>query len=276
MKHSTRTKSRVHLIVGGYPSGASAGHDMDYARLRLLRTLYEDGRFSTTVGSDFSELHRWLEGTDLLVTYVAGPYPDNAENECLRGWLENGGRWLAFHGTSGGKAARIGGDRRRRSMVKTPHHETLGGFFLNHPPVRRFRVDVAPSTHPVVRGLPASFEVEDELYLLELLDPGASEVLLTTELPEDPSPPGFGFSYEADSALLSDGRTRVLAFSKKTGEGEVVYVALGHCHSPASNVQPFVDESVAADGATPLLFRGPWETDAFERILANGCDWAVG
>ena len=182
MKHEGEPRYRAHLISGGYPAGASAGHDMDYARLRLLEALYEDSRFSTTVSSDFSDLGRWLDGADLLVTYVAGPYPDEPQNDCLRDWLDSGGRWLALHGTSGGKAASIDGDRRRRAMVKTSHHETLGGFFLNHPPVRRFLVDVAESDHPLVRGLPQTFEVEDELYLVELQDPPATEILLTTEL----------------------------------------------------------------------------------------------
>ena len=30
---------RAHLITGGFPPGAPAGHDRDYARLQLLRRL---------------------------------------------------------------------------------------------------------------------------------------------------------------------------------------------------------------------------------------------
>ena len=65
--------------------------------------------------------------------------------------------------------------------------------------------------------------------------------------------------YEKDTALQADGRTRVLGFSKKVGRGEVVYIALGHCHSASNNVQPFVDESLAevfvseADGVRVVL-----------------------
>ena len=33
--------TRVHLITGGFPPGSPAGHDMDYARLRLLQLLKE-------------------------------------------------------------------------------------------------------------------------------------------------------------------------------------------------------------------------------------------
>ena len=57
---------RAHVVVGGYPVGASAGHDMGYARLRLLELLYEDGRFATTVAGDFTDLDRWLDGSELL------------------------------------------------------------------------------------------------------------------------------------------------------------------------------------------------------------------
>ncbi|GIT39107.1 MAG: hypothetical protein Ct9H300mP8_03030 [Gammaproteobacteria bacterium] len=89
--------------------------------------------------------------------------------------------------------------------------------------------------------------------------------LLTTELPEDPSPDGFGFSYEEDTSLQADGRTRVLGYTRALGSGEVAYIALGHCHSPTTNSQPMVDESVERDGASPPVFRGVWE----QRVTNN-------
>jgi hypothetical protein len=100
-------------------------------------------------------------------------------------------------------------------------------------------------------------------------------VLLTTELDEDPSPQGFGFHYDEDTSPLEDGRTRALGFVKPFGAGEVAYVALGHCHSPSTNGQPFVDPSVDMDGKTPLLFRGPWESPCFEALLRNGIAWGI-
>jgi hypothetical protein len=283
--------ARVHLVVGGFPPGEPAGHDMDYARLRLLELLAADADrganlatdaiadVRTTVAGDFTDLDRWLDRSRLLVTYVAGPFPDEAQNRHLRRWLENGGRWLALHGTSGGKAARVQpeGDHGlpQRMMVKLDHHETLGSFFLNHPPLRRFRVDVTHG-HPLAEGLPTSFEVDDELYLLEILEPATTQVLLTTELPVDPSPPRFGFAYPADTALQPDRRTRVLGYTRAVGQGAVAYLALGHCHSPGSNVQPFVDASVAADGRTPPTFHGSWEEPVFRTLVTNALRWGVG
>ena len=267
---------RVHVISGGFPVGSPAGHDMDYARLRLLQLLHERPNVTASVSGDFTDIDKWLPGCQLLMTYVAGPFPNEAQNSFLRQWLEDGGRWLGLHGTSGGKAAPVGDDRRVRKMVKADHHTTLGGFFLNHPPLRKFRVDVVNQQHTLTRGLPASFEVMDELYLIELQEPAASDILLTTELAKDPSPPGFGFVYDEDTALQADGKTRVLGFSRALGRGGVAYIALGHCHSTTSNMQPFVDASVDAGRATPQVFRGSWATQPFEQLLRNGIEWGCG
>jgi len=263
---------RAHLIVGGFPPGSTAAHDMDFARRELLSRLGERSELVTTVSSDFSELGKWLQDAQFLITYVAGPFPDDEQHGVLTEWLENGGRWLGLHGTSGGKAARVEGSHRRR-MVKLAHHETLGCFFLNHPPLRRFDVNVVDSSHPITAGLPKRFEVSDELYLIEIT--GDCHVLLTTELPVDPSPEGFGFVYAKDTSLQADGKTRVLGYTKAVGNGEVAYIALGHCHSPASNWQTLVDTSVDPEGTAPRTFRGVWENGVFTRLIDNAIRWGL-
>src|SRR5262249_47787890 len=154
------------VITGGFPLGSPAGHDMDYARLRILQLLQEHSHVLTTVSNDFTDIAKWLPDIRLLITYVAGPFPNEEQNQLIRQWLEAGGHWFALHGTSGGKAVAVGEQRRTRMMVKGSHHATLGGFFLNHPPVRKFQVAVVNREHPLTRGLPASFEVTDELYLI--------------------------------------------------------------------------------------------------------------
>ena len=49
---------RVHLIAGGFPVGSPAGHDMDYARLRILQLLQENTNVSTTVTNDFTDIEK--------------------------------------------------------------------------------------------------------------------------------------------------------------------------------------------------------------------------
>jgi len=55
----------------------------------------------------------------------------------------------------------------------------------------------------------------------------------------------------------------------------VTYIALGHCHNPTDNVQRSVDLSVDREGTTPLTFRVPWETPAFQTLVRNAINWGM-
>jgi hypothetical protein len=91
---SDKQPSRAHLIAGGFPPGAHAGHDHDYARLRLLALLSEQN-VAASVANDFADVEKWLPVSRLLITYVAGPYPNAAQCSAMREWIEAGGHWLA-------------------------------------------------------------------------------------------------------------------------------------------------------------------------------------
>jgi len=106
----------AHLIAGGFPPGSMGGHDHDYARLRLLGLLAERD-IPASVANDFADVEKWLPTSRLLITYVAGPYPDAAQSRAIRDWLEVGGHWLGLHGTSGGKAERVEGMRTTKDQA---------------------------------------------------------------------------------------------------------------------------------------------------------------
>jgi len=261
-----KTPRRAHLIAGGFPPGSSAGHDHDHARLRLLGLLAEQD-VQASVANDFADIEKWLPVTRLLVTYVAGPYPDAAQCGAMRTWMEAGGQWLALHGTSGGRAQKVEGVRQRRT-VKTEHHALLGSFFLTHPPLCKFRVDVKDTDHPLTKGLSGSFEVEDEPYFIELQDPGSSRILLTADYGPNAVSPVVGPLYGSDTSLQPDGKTRVLGYTREVGKGGVTYFALGHCHNPASRAG-------RTDADSQPTFRGSWETDAFNTLLRNAIAWGT-
>jgi len=260
---------RAHLIAGGFPPGSQGGHDHDYARLKLLGLLAEQN-IPASVANDFADVEKWLPATRLLITYVAGPYPDAAQTRAIRSWLEAGGHWLALHGTSGGRAQRVEGQRMRRT-VKTEHHALLGSFFLTHPPIREFRVDVTDANSPLTEGLGSSFVVEDEPYFIELQDPAAAHILLTAEYGPSAAAATAGL-YPSDTSLQADGKTRIIGYTRAVGEGGVTYVALGHCHNPA--IRAARANHDPAD-TTPPTFHGPWETDAFVTLLRNAVAWGV-
>jgi type 1 glutamine amidotransferase len=260
---------RAHLITGGFPPGSSAGHDHDFARLRLLQLLAEQ-EVAASVANDFADIEKWLPISQLLITYVAGPYPDAAQCRSIQDWLQAGGQWLGLHGTSGGRAERVEGVRQRRT-VKTEHHAVLGSYFLTHPPICKIRVDVSAPDHPLTRGLGRAFEVEDEPYFIELQDPGSTQILLTADYGPAAISPSIGTLYASDTSLQPDGRTRVLGYTRAVGNGGVTYFALGHCHSPANRAGRSADPT----DPTPPIFRGSWEAEAFTTLLRNTIAWGT-
>ncbi|MGC2415571.1 MAG: ThuA domain-containing protein [Stellaceae bacterium] len=267
----TATNSaHAHLIAGGFPPGSMSGHDHDYARLRLLGLLAEKD-IPASVANDFADVEKWLPLSQLLITYVAGPYPDRAQSGAIRRWLEAGGHWLALHGTSGGRAERVEGMRNRRT-VTTEHHALLGSRFLTHPPICKIRVDVRAGDSPLTRGLGPSFEVEDEPYFIELQDPASTHILLTADYGASGVWPAVGALYGSDTSLQPDGKTRVIGYTSAVGEGGVTYVALGHCHNPAIHAA----RAASPGDTTPPTFHGSWEVPAFNTLLRNAIAWGVG
>ena len=260
---------RAHLIAGGFPPGSSAGHDHYYARLRLLGLLGEQD-VPSSVASDFEDLEKWLPVSQLLITYVAGPYPNAVQCRALKSWLEAGGHWLGLHGTSGGRAERVEGVRQRRT-VKTEHHALLGSYFLTHPPIRKIRVQVSLVDHPITQGIGTSFDIEDEPYFIELQDPASTRILLTADYGPSATSPSIGTLYPSDTSLQPDGKTRVLGYTSEVGRGGVTYLALGHCHNSTSRSARGVDPA----DTTPATFRGPWQTDAFITLVRNAIAWSA-
>ncbi len=57
--------ARAHVICGGFPPGQPAGHDHDYARLRLLELLGEQ-EIKASTANDFIDVERWLPISRLL------------------------------------------------------------------------------------------------------------------------------------------------------------------------------------------------------------------
>src|SRR5438552_4106483 len=253
----------MQLVRDGTPVSTlrSVGSNTTSAPSARLTGLLAERGVAASVANDFADVEKWLPVSRLLITYVAGPYPDGSQCRAIERWLAAGGRWLGLHGTSGGRAERVEGSRQRRT-VKTEHHALLGSYFLTHPPICKIHVEVSGRDPVLTRGLGGSFDVEDEPYFIELQDPGSTRVLLTADYGPDATSPTIGTLYPSDTSLLADGKTRVLGYTREVGRGGVAYFALGHCHNPAIRGSRVVDPT----DTTPLTFRGSWETDAFTML----------
>jgi hypothetical protein len=121
-------------------------------------------------------------------------------------------------------------------------------------------------------GVGSSFEVEDEPYFIELQDPASTQILLTADYGPAAVSSAFGTLYPSDTSLQSDGKTRVLGYTRKVGSGGVTYFVFGHCHNPETRAGRAPDPT----DTTPATFRAPWETAAVTTLLNNAIGWGVG
>ena len=142
---------------------------------------------------------------------------------------------------------------------------------MTHPPICEIRVEVSAADSPLTRGLDGSFVVEDEPYFIELQDPSSTRILLTADYGPNAVSPTIGTVYASDTSLQSDGRTRVVGYTREVGDGGVTYFAFGHCHNPAIRAGRTADPA----DTTPPTFRGAWESDAFITLLRNAIAWGV-
>ena len=170
MKGEPKKKIKVAFVAAG------KYHDIDFARLELLKILAEDERIRVRVFEDYSNIAAIRE-SDFLVTYTCDVMPSLDEQEALRAYVEGGGRWYALHGTN--SILRFLENGKVDSPRWAPHFmQTLGTMFIAHPPISPYTVTVADPKHPLVEGV-KPFQTNDELYLVETY--GKLHVLLETE-----------------------------------------------------------------------------------------------
>jgi type 1 glutamine amidotransferase len=239
----TNRTTRVCLIVAG------DYHDMDFARLELLKLMAEDERIRVQVAGDYHDLET-IAGSDVLVTYTCNLVPTLAEQEALRDWVAAGGTWFALHGTN--SILEFLDDGRVDAPETAPvMMQTLGTQFIAHPPIQPFRVRVADPAHELVQGI-EEFETDDELYLCRIH--GELHVLLDTT-----------WSGRATGFVEDDWPSeepRPVYYIHRVGEGEVLYLNLGHCRGHY-DMQPLMDYY-------PKVERGSWDIPQYHELLRRG------
>ncbi len=234
------------LIAGG------KYHDIDFARLELLKILAEDDRVRVRVFEDYANLEA-IAAADFLVSYTCDVIPSLEGQEALSRFVERGGRWYALHGTN--SILRFLANGSVDSPRWAPHFmETLGSMFIAHPPIAPYRVEVADPKHPLVAGV-EPFEATDEHYLVETYGP--LHVLLDTEFEGEAT----GFV----EARWPKGRHPVF-YLHPVGEGSVLYLTLGHCRGHY-DMQPLID-------FYPEPEKGAWALPVFYDLLRRGLAWA--
>ena len=79
-----------HRTVQVYMVAAGQYHDIDFARLELLKLLAEDEKVRVRVAADYHDIEAIL-ASDVLITYTCNLVPTEAEQVALRDFVANGG-----------------------------------------------------------------------------------------------------------------------------------------------------------------------------------------
>ncbi|WP_439533159.1 ThuA domain-containing protein [Polymorphobacter sp.] len=236
---------KAHLIAAG------RFHDIDFARLELLKLLAEHAEIRTSVASDYADTDS-LTAADLLITYTCDLVPNPEQTKALQQFLARGGRWLALHGTN--SILRFGADGVVDCADEAPEFMALlGTRFGAHPPIAPFKVHVTRADHPLTEGL-KDFRIEDELYLTRRT--ADIDVLLHTRF--------TGQCPEFRDADWDEAEVPVL-YERKVGAGAILYLTLGHCrgHYDLQPVAPF----------WPHPQRCSWNYPVFTQLLRRAILW---
>jgi len=240
--------------ISVYLVAAGQYHDIDYARLELLKLLAEEDRIRTRVATDYADLEA-IKSADFLISYTCNLVPTEEQQVALKEYVSNGGKWFALHGTISILEFTAEG-------VKSPEiapilMETLGTQFIAHPPIQPFTVKTADENHPLVKDV-GEFETDDELYLCKIH--GDLHQLLYTE-----------FTGEAAGFLEKDwpdNEPRPVYYINKVGDGEVLYLNLGHCRGHY-DMKPVADYY-------PKIEKGSWDKPEFYELLRRGIRYCAG
>ena len=250
----TDEQTSEHKTVQVYLVVAGDYHDMDHARLELLKLLAEHETMRVQVAGNYHDLEA-IAASDMLISYTCNLVPEPHEQEALRDYVKSGKKWLALHGTNSILEFTDNG-------VAAPETapvimETLGTQFLAHPPIQPFTVTASDPDHELVKGV-GEFETDDELYLCRIH--GDLHYLLETR-----------FVGEATGFVHADWTEDVphpVYYINKVGAGEVLYLNLGHCRGHY-DMQPMVDYY-------PEIERGSWDKPEYYELLRRGLRYCAG
>lgn len=245
----------AYLVVGG------KYHDVDHARLELLKLLAEHDEVRVRVAADYEDVDA-IAASAFLVSYTCDVRPSQAAQDGIRAWVEGGGRWMALHGTN--SALDLGGPNGVESPRCFPTWaDTLGSQFVAHPPIMPYTVETTDPSHWLVAGV-GEFDTDDELYCSEYHDEGSLHDLLHTTWTGEAK--GF-----AEADWTSFDRHRVM-YLRPLGAGTVLYNTLGHCRG-------HYDMTMVPGGGIPYypkIERGSWAVPQYYELLRRSIRWAKG
>lgn len=233
---SPAAEQKILVYTRNYtPDGKGYVHDNIAASVTAIRKLGAANGFAVDASDDpavFTTAN--LKQYRVLVFSNSNnqAFETGAQRDAFKAFIRGGGGFVGIHSASGSE------------RDWDYYQQVVGGKFKRHPKLQPFTVTVVDPKFPAARGLPASFEWEDECYYVEKLSKSVKPVLVTD--PRKIVDPQFA----TDPGDLIDGM-RPLAWYQTFDGGREFYLALGHKKE---------------DYESPIL----------TQLILGGIQWAMG
>ncbi len=151
------------------------------------------------------EYSRSLENPGDWPKEQSEPWITEEQGAAIKDFVEAGGGLYALHNSS------------HISLSSKDYREVMGGAYIDHPPLRPFKVSVVNKEHPITRGV-RDFMVNDEQHFVTY-DKDPRYILLRTENID-----GLADVYEGRYL----GTKAIAGWAYDYGKGRVVFTAIGH------------------------------------------------
>ena len=127
-------------------------------------TLLREMGAKVTYTEDLSTVAGALADVDILYLAANQPVEDADTQDAIIQYAEAGGSLLLVHPALW------------YNWANWPAYNSVlaGGGSRSHPPYGSFQVDITDAAHPIMEGVPSTFEVTDELYRFERAEDGSS------------------------------------------------------------------------------------------------------
>lgn len=151
------------------------------------------------------EYSRWLENLEDWPKEESEPWITEEQGAAIKDFVTAGGGLYALHNSS------------HISLSSKDYREVMGGAYIDHPPLRPFKVTVVNKEHPITRGV-QDFLVNDEQHFVTY-DKDPKYILLRSENID-----GLADIYEGKDL----GTKAIAGWAYDFGKGRVVFTAVGH------------------------------------------------
>ncbi len=208
-------KGKLRILLFEKITGFRDGPSVDGAHIAFIDMAKRNGWaiITTDKGSAFSPAI--LGKFDLVIwNNISGDVLTLTQRRAFQSYMEKGGGFLGVHGSAGDPI-----------YFWDWYVDTLiGARFAGHPRAKQFqtaRVKIDESGHPIAKGLPAQWDMNDEWYSFKN-NPRASGSRIIATLDEA--------SYEQTMMSPNDLAMgdHPIAWSRCVGKGRSFYSAIGH------------------------------------------------